>query len=69
MSRVIDESEVFEVIGAPVWKARDGSGVVHDIDPRLLKEAVPFDDAAQATMIGTVRPGPTERCSSQPRCP
>ncbi len=57
MSRVIDQSEVFEIVGAPIWQARDGSGLVHDIDPRLLKEPMPFADTARATMIGTVRPG------------
>ena len=58
MSRIIDQSEVFEIVGAPSWQARDGSGAVHAIDPRLLKEAMPFDDTAHATMIGTVRSGP-----------
>jgi hypothetical protein len=58
VSRVIDQSEVFEIAGAPSWQATDGAGVVHAIDPRLLKEAMPFDDVAHATMIGTVRPGP-----------
>jgi hypothetical protein len=61
MSRVIDESEVFEIVGAPDWTAQDGSGAIHDIDPRLLREAMPFDDAAQATMIGTVRSGPDRK--------
>ena len=61
MSRVIDQSEVFEIVGAPSWQARDGSGVVHDIDPRLLKEAMPFEHTAHATMIGTVRPGPDRK--------
>jgi hypothetical protein len=61
VSRVIDQSEVFEIVGAPVWQARDGSGLVHDIDPRLLKEAMPFDDTAHATMIGAVRAGPDRK--------
>jgi hypothetical protein len=61
MSRIIDQSEVFEIVGAPSWQARDGSGEIHDIDLRLLKDGMPFDDAAHATMIGTVRHGPDRK--------
>lgn len=57
VSRVIDQSEVFEIVGAPEWQIRDGTGVLHDIDMRLLKDGVPFSGNAYVTMIGTVRLG------------
>jgi hypothetical protein len=30
--------QVFEIVGAPSWQARDGSGNLHAIDTRLSKD-------------------------------
>ena len=61
MSRIIDQSEVFEIIGGPAWQARDQSGDLHDIDTRLLKSGMPMVATAHATMIGTIRTGPDRK--------
>jgi hypothetical protein len=68
LSRIIDQSEVFEIVGAPIWQARDASGNLHAIDIRLLKDGMPFECDTHATMLGTVRRGLQGERSFQPRC-